>query len=62
MKMSESDKKIHDDNAKFKKFKTSWVGIAWKNMEDGCIGPKHSSQNVTCFGGVMVWGLELPKN
>ncbi len=37
----------------------AWMGIAWGNMEDGHIGPKHSSQNVTCFDGDMFWGFGL---
>jgi hypothetical protein len=31
------------------------MGIAWGNMEDGKMGPKHSSQN-------MFWGFELPEH
>ncbi len=38
----------------------AWMGIAWGNMEDGHMGPKHSSQNVTCFVGDMFQGFELP--
>jgi hypothetical protein len=46
----------------WKRFKTSWMGhgawmgIAWGNMEDVCTRLKHSSQNIRCFGGDMVWG------
>jgi hypothetical protein len=41
-----------------------WMGIAWGNMEDGCMGPKHSSWNFTWFGGryvsraQVVWALK----
>jgi len=37
-------------------------GIVSGNMEDGCMGLKHSSQNFTCFGGDMFRGLGLPKH
>jgi hypothetical protein len=37
----------------------AWMGIIWVNMEDGCMGLKHNSQNVTCFSGDMFWGLKL---
>jgi hypothetical protein len=30
----------------------AWMGIAWGNMGDGQMGLKHSSRNVTCFGGI----------
>lgn len=30
--------------------------ITWRNMEDRWIGPKHSSWNVTCFGGICFRG------
>jgi hypothetical protein len=58
MKMLEFDKKIHNDDAKLKKGLKhhgwvmghgAWMGIAWGNMEDGRMGPKHSSRNVTCY-------------
>jgi hypothetical protein len=57
MKTLEFGKKIHGDNAKLKKPKVlwmghgAWMGIAWVNMQDGRMGPKHSSQNVTCLVG-----------
>jgi len=34
----------------------AWMGIAWGNMGDGRMGLKHSSQNVTCFGGICFGG------
>ncbi len=50
-----------------KRFKMSWIdhgawmGIAHGYMEDGCMGPKHSSQNFTCLGGQYVsGGLNYP--
>jgi len=52
----------------WKRFKASWMGhgawmgIAWGNMENGRMGPKHSSWNVTCFGGDMFRGFKLPKH
>jgi hypothetical protein len=36
----------------------AWMGIAWRNMEDGCMGLKHSSWNVTCFGGLDCSGIQ----
>jgi hypothetical protein len=35
----------------------AWMGIAWVNMEDGQMGLKHSSQNITCLMGYVsgVW-------
>jgi hypothetical protein len=38
----------------------AWMGITWGNMEDGRMGPKHSSWNVTCFGGISVGGSNCP--
>ncbi len=35
----------------------AWMKIAWGNMEDGWMGLKHSSQNVTCFDGICFGGL-----
>jgi hypothetical protein len=35
----------------------AWMGIAWGNMEDGCMGLKHNSRDVTCFDGDMFWRL-----
>jgi hypothetical protein len=32
-----------------------WIGIA---LEDGQMGPKHSSRNVICFGGLSCLGIE----
>jgi hypothetical protein len=34
----------------------AWIGITWGNMGDGRMGLKHSSQNVTCFGGICFGG------
>jgi hypothetical protein len=34
----------------------AWMRIAWGNMEDGWMRPKHSSQNVTCFDGICFKG------
>ncbi len=41
----------------------AWMGIAWGNMEDGWMRPKHSSQNVTCFSGICsaVWTAQALK-
>jgi hypothetical protein len=36
--------------------KVSWIGITWGNMEDGRMRLKHSSRNVTCFGGICFKG------
>jgi hypothetical protein len=68
MKMLEFDEKTHDNDMKLKRSKTSWMGhgawmgITWENMEDGHIGLKHSSQNITCFDGDMFWGFGLLKH
>jgi hypothetical protein len=35
----------------------AWMGMTWGNIEDGWMGPKHSSRNVTCFGGICLRGL-----
>ncbi len=64
--------KVKQNVGKLKRFKVSWMGIAWGNMEDGLMGLKHSSRNFTCFGGryvsraQVVWALKhmlgrLPK-
>jgi hypothetical protein len=37
-----------------------WMGIARGNMEDGRMGPKHSSRNVTCFSGICSKGSNCP--
>jgi len=34
------------------------IGIAWGNMEDGCMGLKHISWHVTCFGGSGCLGIK----
>ncbi len=36
----------------------AWMGIALGNMEDGHMGPKHSSRNITCFKGLGCLGIE----
>jgi hypothetical protein len=36
----------------------AWMGITWGNMEDGWIGPKHNSQNATCFSGICFKGSD----
>jgi hypothetical protein len=36
----------------------AWMGIAWGNMEDGCIGSKHSSRKFTCFWGLSYLGIK----
>jgi hypothetical protein len=61
MKTSKFSEKIHGDNVKLMGHGAS-MGIAWGNMENGCMGPKHSSQNFTWFGGDMFWGLGLPRH
>ncbi len=33
-----------------------WMGITCGNMEDGQMGSKHSSWNITCFGGICFKG------
>jgi hypothetical protein len=38
----------------------AWMGIAWENMEDGRMGLKHNSENVTCFSGICFKGLDCP--
>jgi hypothetical protein len=49
MKTLHFGEKIHNDNVKLKRSKTSWIGhgapmgITWGNMEDGHVGLKHSS-------------------
>jgi hypothetical protein len=30
-------------------FHWTWMGIAWGNMEDECLGLKHTFRNLTCF-------------
>jgi hypothetical protein len=34
----------------------AWMGITWGNMENGWMGPKHSSQNITYFNGICFKG------
>jgi len=52
--------KLNETWENWKRSKMSWMGITWGNMEDGWMGPKHSSQNVTCFGGICFGGSSCP--
>ncbi len=58
--------KLNEMWESWKRFKTlcmghgAWMGIAWGKMEDGWMGSKHSSQNVTCFCGICFKGLGCP--
>ncbi len=51
-------RKLNEAWGSWKRFKAlwmghgAWMGIAWGNMEDGCMGLKHNFQNITCFGGL----------
>ncbi len=36
----------------------AWMGITWGNIENGQMGLKHSSQNVTFFKGSSCSGIE----
>ncbi len=51
----------HDKNSKLVLFLNGvWMGFAWENMEDGQMGPKHNSRNITCFGGICFGGSNCP--
>jgi len=54
--------KLDETWESWKRSKTSWMGITWGNIEDGCMGPKPSSQNVTWSGGDMFQRLRLPRH
>jgi hypothetical protein len=67
--MSKFNVKIHDDNAKLKKSKASWMGhgawmkITWGNMEDGHMGSKHIGETLhisvrICFESSSHLGIE----
>jgi hypothetical protein len=52
--------KLDEKCKSWKRFEALWMGIAWRNMEDGWKGLKHSSQNVTCFSEICFEGLGCP--
>jgi hypothetical protein len=60
MKTLEFGKKYMVTMRSWKWFKVLWMGIAWGNMEDGWMGLKHTSQNVTYFAGICFKGLGYP--